>query len=64
MNDMNEKTYIKAAVEYMKTANIPLSSKEIWEKTKDKIGTIGQTPDATLTAQLFKYSDNSFYLIP
>jgi len=58
-NNMNEQTYIKAAVEYMKTANTPLSSKEIWEKIKDKIGTIGQTPEATLTAQLLKYSDNS-----
>ena len=61
-NEMNNKTYITAAVEYMKTAITPLTTKEIWKGIRNKIKKDNEKPEATLDVILKDYSDN--YEIP
>lgn len=53
-------TFMEAAQYVLKkNDNRPMTSKEIWEQSKDLVETSGQTPELTMNAMMSLYSENS-----
>ncbi|NBU82196.1 MAG: DUF4268 domain-containing protein, partial [Flavobacteriaceae bacterium] len=60
----NKLTFIEASQLCLKNNNNkPMSGNEIWDSIKDLVSYSGETPVATLTARLGKYSENSTHKI-
>ena len=60
----NKLNFIKATRVCLKNNNNqPMSGNEIWDSIKDLVSHTGETPVATLTARLGKYSENSTHKI-